>query len=929
MPEPFVRSKFHVPPTRRELIKRSRLIDRLNAGLDARLTLVCAPAGSGKTTLLSDWSRQCGARVTWISLDKSDNDPYRFIGLLGAGLRSFERDAESAALTVTLPAAPMLSSPYESPGMRQDHVQSLELVLAGLINEISAAWPAPQVLILDDYHLIEADAIHQALSFLIERLPVSIHVVIATRFDPPLPLARLRARGQICELRGQNLRFTREEAGAFLKKLLGTDLSNEDLDILEERTEGWAAGLQLAALIIQGNPDVHDLIKNLSGSNRYIFDYLAQEVLSHQPDDIQTFLLKTSILEVMNAGLCRAVTGREDSQAILERLEQNNLFILPLDDERTWFRYHHLFIDLLRFRLGRSAGTPGNMPPVGELHIRASEWCAAHNMVYEAIGHALYAEDYERARDLMEQAGPNVTLRGEIKTLGAWLTKLPERLVRTSPRLSTISAWALLLALDIDYMEARLNDAMRALRVPKDLLANWPADIAPANEAVVGDIVSLNILVAAFRGNVAYAIRLAEEGLRRVRADDVGTRGVLSEILGDVYRDAGDVPRALAAYTQSYDYYRAEGNELGILLALDGIAWMKMQRGDLAEAEQLFRQVIRLPGSSEHIQPSLAVAKSHVGLGLLLRERNELAAAERQLLQGVAECELGGYVRHLLTALAGLAQLKASQGKFAEALLIVDRAVRAAGGVSLDGVLAGVLAHRAVLQLHLRAGGLAAAERWSSSCGLHLDDSPTYGRQGEYLALARVALATSRRSVDRDRLLRLAALLQQLFEAANAFGRRNDAIAILLLLAEVLEEAGCSQPADAALQQAVQLGCQERYQRVFLDEGSQVKGLLQRNKDAGLIISAGCSTYVEELLAHLEGGAPADQGGTLLVDPLTERELEVLRLVARGKSNREICAELYISMGTANTHIRHILEKLGAHSRTQAAALAREMHLIE
>lgn len=907
MSAPILFTKFQAPPTRRELVARPRLISKINAGLNRRLTLVLAPAGSGKTTLLSDWSNQCQCSSVWISLNPINNDPYRFFSELITGLNLLQTRPDSAEHFL----------PPPSPIRDALTTQNLEFVAITLINELSAFHVAtpPLVIIFDDYHVIETEAIHQAMSFLLDNLPRHVHFVLASRAEPHLPLARLRARGYVTELRDTDLKFNQAEVAHFMKNLLGVNLTVNELTILDEKIEGWVAGLQLAALILQGNKNVRDLVNALSGSNRYIFDYLADEVLFCQPEPIQKFILEISILDRFNAALCHAVTGYKDSQSILEQLERNNLFVIPLDEEQTWFRFHHLFVDLLRLHLKRISGK--ELP---KLHIRASEWFTQNRMPYESISHALMAEDYELAKDLIEETDSSITLRGEIKTITAWLDELPPKLVRSSPRLSIIYAWALLLTLDIDYMEARLNDAIRALGLPRNFWTAWPANLSERDEGILGEVVALSMCVAASRGNPEQAIHLAEQGLENIGEDNVLCRGVITEILGDVYRDMGHVPLAVSAYSDSINYGQSASNELAKMTSLDGIAWMRLAEGNLTQAEALFRQVIEW--QTWQGQPLLPIAKSCTGLGLLLKERNDLVGAEHYLLQGVTQCELGGYVRHLLTALSGLANLKVAKGEISEALAIAKKAIQLARNTSLDWTLSNVLALHATILLHPDVNNFPAALQWLDTCGLRTTDAPEHLKEMEHLAFVRVHLARSRRGFGKDKLPDLLVLLERLLTSAKKQGRRRSQISMLLLQALVSDETGQTSKALILLDKAIGLAISDEIKGVFLDEGIPMKMLLQKELARGIH-----TNFIEELLAYFgeTGKLPALPE---LTDALTEREIEVLRLMAHGLTNREICAELNISSGTANTHAQHLFRKLGIHNRRQATARAKEMGLV-
>ncbi|MBC8450567.1 MAG: hypothetical protein H8D78_22765 [Chloroflexi bacterium] len=498
MISPLLSTKLYVPPVRPELVPRPRLIERLNAGLHRKLTLVSAPAGFGKTTLLSEWTQQSEFSVAWVSLDRDDSDPARFWAYFIAALQTVQADVGEGALAV-------FQSPQPPP---------IEAILTTLINEI-ATLPDPFALVLDDYHLIQAQPIHSALAFLLDHLPPQIHLVIAGRADPPLPLARLRGRGQLTELRETDLRFTLDEAATFLNQVMGLGLSAEDVAALEARTEGWIAGLQMAALSMRGRKDIPGFIAAFTGSHRYILDYLMEEVFQQQSADVQDFLLKTSILERFTAPLCDAIAEREDSHDVLLALERANLFIVPLDESRQWYRYHRLFADLLRHRL-QIAG-PQDLVP--HLHTRASQWYEAEGFAAGAVHHALAGSDWERAATLILDVSETMLKRGELVTLLGWLQALPAEVVRVRPQLCLTYGWALILTGQLDAAESYLGQAEGA---------------AQDDAALLGDIVSAQAFIARIRGDDSRTIELSQRALSLLPQDDLSARSIVAVNLGSL-----------------------------------------------------------------------------------------------------------------------------------------------------------------------------------------------------------------------------------------------------------------------------------------------------------------------------------------------------------------------------------------------------------
>ena len=517
MPTPILATKLYVPPPRPKVVLRPRLIERLNEGLDRRLTLICAPAGFGKTTLLSEWVAGCGRPTAWLSLDEGDGDPSRFLAYLVAALQTIAADIGEGVLGA-------LQSPRPPP---------TESILTTLLNEITTV-PDNFVLVLDDYHVVDARPVDDALAFLIEHLPPRMLLVISTREDPNLPLARLRGRGQLSELRAADLRFTPSEASEFLNRAMGLDLSAEDISALETRTEGWIAGLQLAALSMRGREDVPEFIRAFAGDNRYIVDYLVEEVLQRQPERIRSFLLRTSILDRLSGPLCDAVTDQEEGNVLLETLERGNLFVVPLDDKRHWFRYHHLFAEVL------SAHLMTEQPDqASTLHRRASEWYEHNGSAADAIRHALAAKDFERAADLVELAVPAMRRSRQEAALLGWLKALPNELVHARPVLSVDYAGALLQGGELEGVEARLRDAERWLDTTA-VMRERPE--APSAGMVVMDEEEFRRLpgsIAVHRagqalalGDVPETVTYARRALDLVPEDDYFRRGAAAAILG-------------------------------------------------------------------------------------------------------------------------------------------------------------------------------------------------------------------------------------------------------------------------------------------------------------------------------------------------------------------------------------------------------------
>jgi LuxR family maltose regulon positive regulatory protein len=921
MPTPLLRTKLHIPPVRPELVPRPRLIERLNAGLHRKLTLVSAPAGFGKTTLLSEWIAGCGrsqpsVRIAWLSLDKGDNDPARFWAYSIAALHTIHEDVGEAALAA-------LPSPQSPP---------IESILTTLINEITAI-PDGLVLVFDDYHVIEAQPIHDALAFLLDHLPPQMHLIIATRADPPLPLSRLRGRGHLTELRTADLRFTPEEAAAFLNQAMGLGLSAEDVAVLEARTEGWIVGLQMVALSLQGGKDTASFIQAFTGSHRYILDYLTDEVLVQQQESVRTFLLQTAILDRLTAPLCdavrfgigetpnrsegaassegTAVTKQEDSQTMLERLEAANLFIVPLDDERRWYRYHHLFADLLRRRLSRMQ--PDLLPA---LRRRASEWYEKNGLIAEAVSYALAAGDAELVARLV---GGNVLAmmeHGELTTLERWLGALPDQVVRSQPWLCVAHAWMLAFTGQLDAVTPLLQDAERAVAARDEA-----AKAEPEGQRMAGHIAAIRAYLAGVRGNAPEAVDFAHEALQRLPADDLMIRGWATVALAlNLYR-TGDVAAADQALADAVAISQATGDSYVAVMVLCNLAAVQAQQGRLRKAADTFRDALQLAekyaGRAGRRLPVVGYAYTY--LAQVVCEWNDLDAATSYVREGIELCRQWGEPQLLTGGYMSLATVLQAIGDANGALDAIREARQAASSLS-PWYVARVAPLEALIRL--KQGDVAAASRWAASQENGLDG---YYDVFEYwsacLTLARVSIA-------QGHLHEAMGALTRLLNRAEAAGGRHYVIASLALQAIALQAQGELDQALIALDHALSLAEPEGYVRIFIDEGAPMGELLRKAAARGIKVD-----YVGRLLAALEEEGK-DEGRVtepplgLLIEPLRERELEVLRLLAAGLSNREIAAELFLAVGTVKKYTSNIYGKLNVHRRAQAVARARELGLL-
>ncbi|HKO86643.1 MAG TPA: LuxR C-terminal-related transcriptional regulator [Actinomycetota bacterium] len=900
-------TKLYVPRPPPGFVPRSRLLDQLNQGLARGLLLVCAPAGFGKTSLLADWARPGHRPVAWLSLDHGDNDPARFWRHVTAAL---DRVRPGLAEQV----APLLGPP--APG-------SFEGLVTALINQL-AVQPDQALLVLDDYHLIEAQPVHASVGFLLEHRPAGLQLLLTSRADPPLPLARLRGRGQLAELREADLRFTAEEAAALLRALVGSDLPDGAVAELAARTEGWAAGLQLAGLSLQRQADVAGFVASFSGSHRYVLDYLAEEVLDRQPAEVRGFLLETSLLERLSGELCNAVTGRTDSQDMLERLERANLFLVPLDEVRGWWRYHHLFADLLRARLLQERSKR-----VSELHRNAAGWCEEHGLADDAVRHAVAAGDAEWAVRLVERHIDALLLRSEGATLTRWLAALPAELVSSRPRLLLTQALVALVSGGVDAAEGLLDAAERALAATTgaadepyepsvgratSLVANVPATIA------VG-----RAFLAELRGDADQEIRFAHQALAELgegeRMLDVYTRLHLAvaEWL------SGRLPQAERALASCLAEWRAAGERFLTALSCYYLGQVQRAQGRLDAALETYRQAREVAaGPSRSALPAAGIA--YVGLAEVVYQRGELDTALRHVTVGIELCRQLAYGQPLATGLATLAWIRQAQDDAGGALEAIGEAERAAPSPGVTSLLNPVPAQRA--RLLLAQGEVAEAARWVRARGLDAEDEPTYPREREYLVLARVLLASD----VPDRAL---ALLERLHAQAVAQARTGSVIEVRTLQALALAATDDEAGALASLGEALARAAPEGHLRVFVDEGAPMAALLGKLTSARKARAAAAADIPLDYLARLAVAFARDgrHGRRAvvvprLVEPLTDRELQVLRLMAVGKPNREIAEELVVVLDTVKKHVAHILDKLGAANRIQAIARAREFGLL-
>ena len=904
---PLLETKLYVPKPRRRPVTRRRLSDRLGDGFEAKLTLLSAPPGFGKTTLLAEWiARSPIARdsTAWLSLDQGDSQPTTFWTYVISALQTVVPGAGALALTL----------------LRESQPPSIEVILASLLNDLGAA-AEDVVLVLDDYHLVEGYDIEVGMEFLLEHLPPRVHVVIATRADPGLRLSRLRARGELVEIRAADLRFRPDEAVSYFNEVMGLDLSAAQVAALETRTEGWIAALQLAGLSIQGRDDVGSFIAGFTGDDRYIVDYLVEEVLHRQPEEVRTFLLETSILARMNGALCDAVTGRSGSTAMLEALDRGNLFLVPLDDRRQWYRYHHLFGDVLQARL--LAEDPGK---VAGLHRRACEWHERAGDRPDAIRHALAGEDFGRAADLVELAMPAMHRDRQDSTVRRWLDALPDELIRIRPVLSNGYAGSILTRGETEGVETRLQDAERGLEIaaedPRETGSAGPSIVVADEEAFLrlpGAIAIHRAGQARLLGDIAGTIAHASRALDLFDEDDQVGRGSASALLGLAHWTNADLEAASSLYSGAMPRFEQAGYLADVVGLSIALADMRIAQGRLHEAMRTYERGLEL-ATRQGAVVLRGAADMHVGISGILLERNDLAGAAQHLQQARDLGEENGLPQNPYRSRVAAARLRQAEGDLdgaTELLRDAERRYLTDFSPPVRPVSA-VLARLLIVQ-----GNLTEAWTWARAHGLAAHDELTYVREFEHVTLARLMLAQAIRDGAGGPIGDVLGFLDRLLAEAESGQRTGSVIDILIAQALAHHAMGDRAAALSVLTRAISLAEPEGYVRVFADEGPPMAALLKlAARQPGAPSGAG------RLLAAIvtaEGPAPGDQP---LIEPLSERELEVLRLLQGDLDGPDIAAELTVSLATVRTHTRNIYAKLGVNSRRAAVRRAAELGLL-
>ena len=911
---PLVETKLFRPHPRGDLVERPRLLELLDLGRRAKLTLISAPAGFGKTTLLTKWLAATDGQqraVAWLSLEESDSHPARFWTYLVTAAQRAVPEVGHGALALLQSAQP-----------------SLDTVLATLVNELSTV-PTELDLVLDDYHLVADPDLQSGVAFLVEHLPPQVHLIISTRVDPALPLARLRARGDLVEVRAADLRFTLTEASAYLNDIAALELTADDIAVLDARTEGWVAALQLAALSLRGREDITAFISAFAGDDRYIVDYLVEEVLSRQPAQVRDFLLKTSILDRLSGPLCDAVTGNTDGQGMLEHLDRANLFLVALDGTRRWYRYHHLFGEVLTTHLDERRGHE-----VADLHRRASRWYDEAGEPVPAVRHAVAAGDIERAADLAERAIPVLQRDRQEATIAAWVTRIPDEVVQKRPVLALGFIAALMTSGQFTGVEKRLDDLEQLLQATTGLDGSTggpPPGMVVLDRAewdrLPGAVELYRSATALLDGDPAATITHADLAIAKATEDDHVTRAGAAAVAGLSRWAGGELEEAHRAYSICVDGLRRAGHISDVLGCSITLADIRITQGRLSDALRTYQDALRLAG--ENSAPvTRGTADMHVGISGIARERNDLGAAEHHLALAHALGDAGGLPQNPYRTRVAQARLLAARGQEAQAVKVLDQAEQVYFGDFAPNVRP-IAALRARVQL--AAGDLASATSWAATHDLAADDDLTYLREFEHITLAMVLLAQHRAGLRSSTAHEATQLLFRLLAAAKAGRRVGNVIDISVQLALAHQAEGDQSLATALLGSALALGAPEHHIRVFLDAGPDLISLLYEVDPS----TPGGRHARAVLAAHAaqERSDEVDQSAAViapqqLAHPLSDRELDVLRFLRSDLSGPAIARELSVSVNTVRTHTHHIYAKLGVSSRREAVREAARLGLL-
>lgn len=907
MPLPILTTKLYIPVPRAQTVPRAHLVQRLQHGLHGKLTLISAAAGFGKTTLVSEWLNTCPRPAAWLSLDGRENELSHFLTYLIAALQTVQPTLSERALT-------MLHAPQPAP---------TAVVLTTLLNEITAMSQA-FILVLDDYHLLDSQAVDEALIFLLEHLPPQMHLVIVTRENPPLPLARYRVQGQLTELRAADLRFTAEEAAAFFNQVMALTLSPAEIEALESRTEGWIAGLQLAALALQAMSapkDIHRFIQSFSGSHHFVLDYLMEEVLQQQPENIQTFLLSTAVLNRLCSPLCQALLPDTAVSApeTLAYLEQANLFIIPLDDERRWYRYHHLFADLLRQRLQQRGDEW-----LAACHGRASQWFEDNGFEADAIHHALAAKDFERSARLIELAWPEMNAAFQSSAWLAWANQLPAAMVQRRPNLIQGIAWALLDAGEMEAAMVRVQEAERWLEFKENETpaAHMIIEDEKQFQLFPAELSSARSYHAQIMGDIPSTIHYTQQTIARLPEDAEIKRALAAGMLGIIYWTIGDLASASQTLRDVFVRLQHAGHILYAVSITYALGRVLVEQGELRAAVTVHEQALQLAQAQAPML--LGTADQYLWLCELLLAQGEVAKAKRYLEKSEtlgAQLALPDWTYRLALTRARVQEV---DGDLDGVLDQLEKAEAAYYPIPVPDVCP-IPAQKA--RVWIKQGKLAKARSWVQTRGLSVTDELTYLYEFEHITLARLLLAEFDHGRDPLTIQQAATLLNRLLPAAQAGGRKGHVIEILILQSLIHQARDNAAFALQTLEQALTLAAPESCVQLFVAEGTPMKVLLARYQAD----KKEPNQFIYKLLTQFgtnedpQRSAPVVQP---LVDPLSEREIEVLQLIADGHSNREISERLFLALSTIKGHNRRIFDKLQVQRRTEAVARARELGLL-
>ena len=880
---PLLKTKLHIPHRRPDMVPRSLLIKQLNERIQRKLTLITAPAGYGKTNLASEWTHSLQSedtsnnRITWLSLEEADSEPIRFLSYVIAALQQVAPEVGVGALSLF----EMTQSP------------PINTVLNELINDI-AGLDYHIMLVLDDYHVISHPEIHEALRYLVEHQPHQMHLVITSREDPPLPLPRLRARGEMAEIRMHDLRFSLDKTTQFFSHSMKLDLESEVISVLEARTEGWIAGLQLAGIVLKNLPDHQAFMDTFSGSHRYVLDYLTDEVLQSQDEEVRQFLVQTAILKRFNTDICQAVTGNANSQFILEQLEQTNMFIVPLDHERVWYRYHHLFADSLLTELSKAEAS--------ELYKKASAWHEANDMIFEAVTYALDSADPEFMADMIDVALQQETIwsSGNLVLYSSWLEKLPAQVLANRPHLSLNAAFVL-------YLSGRFDDALQLIALAETDLAAQPA--SPEVENLLALVALYRGSIAAVRGDVEQAIELITFAQSRLPRADHMAHARAHFSLGVANENSGQADDAAKNFLRASEKAQSAGVLHLAVHARCSAAQVLIDLGRLNLAEQACRTAIDLAEGQRF--PPLGVALSILG-GIAL-ERNDLASAEQLLNEGIALSSQRMLLIHVIAGMASYVHLTVCQGNTAEFLNAIDE-VNAIleeydEEYDVDRFYLVAAAHQA--RMHIFLADRQAVDQWAKAYQASRSDSPF-----EYaeLTLVRYLLMSGDYEA-------VPSILQPLLDAARHEGRFRASMEIKLLFSRYCQDKGDIPTALKWLSEALEIAAPEGFIRIFLDEAPVLELLPQVRETAPDLVDA--------ILGQQKSADDVERPAQpQLPEPLTEQELNILALIVGGKTNQQIADELVVTLGTVKWHVHNILQKLGVNNRTQATIRAQELGLL-